>query len=335
MSASKRTFEIQLEPAQLAFKLDRQATRNLVLNAGRRGGWHKQLWWWLARFRNAESLQAVGELDKTKLKSKIGPSVIYIEMDELISTWRDIDKDDVGTVAGELMGKYKTEGPGEGDIQNSCRLGLAMEQVAEKYGLAGVSHLCQHLIHVQTGTTPCYAATRLIDKGVMVTCEGDIGNLVMMCLIHQLTGEPAVFVEWGMYDAKENAMLLVHHGAGSPKLAKSDSDVTITPTGEKWGFKGTGASFRYMGKPGPVTLASIIHDAEGWRMLITGGEVVDVPCRPYFGQQFMVKVDMPVQEYLAALCRKGVTHHAILSYGNLRPQLQQAANLLDMEQFLL
>ena len=82
-----------------------------------------------------------------------------------------------------------------------------------------------------TGTTPCYAATRLIDKGIMVTCEGDIANLACMCLIHQLTGDVACFVEWGMYDVNHNAMLLVHHGAGSPHLAKSNCDVCITPTG--------------------------------------------------------------------------------------------------------
>ncbi len=275
------------------------------------------------------------EIDKTRLKSKLGPNVVYIEMGDLLSIWRDVADNEAKALTTDIMSKYTASGPGEEDINNACRLGLAMEKVADKYQLSGLSHLCQHLIHVETGTTPCYAATRLIDKGIMVTCEGDIANLACMCLVHQLTGEVACFVEWGMYDVNHNAMLLVHHGAGSPQLAKSNCDVCITPTGEKWGFKGTGASFRFMGKPGPVTLSSLIDDAQGWRMLITGGEAIDVPVRPYYGQQFMVKVDKPVEEYVEALCRKGVTHHAILSYGDLTARLQQVTRLLDIKEFRL
>jgi len=256
------------------------------------------------------------ELDKTKLKSKIGPNVIYIEMAELLSTWEDVKDEETGALASDLMSTYKIDGPAENDIQCGCRLGLAMEKLAEKYNLSGISHLCQHLIHVETGTTPCYASARLIENGIMVTCEGDIGNLVTMCMMHLLTGDVSVFLEWAMYDVKENAMLITHHGAGTPRLAKSAKDVEITPTGEKWGFKGTGASFRYVGKPGRVTLASIIDEKDGWKMFISGGETLDVPCRPYWGEQFMVKVDMPVEKYLEALCREGVTHHVILTYGD-------------------
>lgn len=156
-----------------------------------------------------------------------------------------------------------------------------------------------------------------------------------MCLVHELTKDVACFVEWGMYDVKENAMLMVHHGAGTPKMAKSNCDVCLTPTGEKWGFKGTGASFRFMGKPGPVTITSIIHDLDDWRLLISKGQALDVPCRPYFGQQFMVQVDMPVRQYLESLCRQGVTHHAILSYGDIRPNLEQASRLMGLKQFRL
>ena len=275
------------------------------------------------------------EIDKTKLKATFGPNVIYIEIAELISTWRNIKDDEAANLSRDIMSKYTCTGPAAQDIENSCRLGLAMEKLAEKYDLAGLSHLCQHLIHVETGTTPCYAATRLIDKGVMVTCEGDIANLACMCLVHKLTKDVACFVEWGMYDTRENAMLMVHHGAGTPQMAKSNCDVCITPTGEKWGFKGTGASFRFMGRPGDVTLSSVINDLNGWRMFISKGRAIDVPCRPYFGQQFMIKFDMPIKEYVESLCSHGVTHHAILSYTDTTKKLTQAAKLLDINQFLL
>ena len=275
------------------------------------------------------------ELDKTKLKAAIGPSVVYLELNELLALCQDVPQEEATRVAEDLAIKYTVAGPQPQDLSNSCRLGLAMEKLAKKHNLSGISHLCQHLIHVETGTTPCYAAARLTEKGIMVTCEGDIGNLVCMCLIHELTNDIPCFFEWGMYDVKENARLLGHRGSGSPSLAKSDAAVSIPPTGEKWGFAGSGASFRYMGKPGTVTMASLIEDQEGWKMLITGGEALDVPCRPFWGQQFMVKVDLPVKKFLETICREGVTHHGILVYGDWREELQKAVTLMGIRSFIV
>jgi L-arabinose isomerase len=275
------------------------------------------------------------ELDKTMLKSKIGANVFYIELEELISVWKDVEAKEGEEVAKQIMSQFVADGPKQNDVSKACRLGIAMEKLADKYKLHGLSHLCQHFIHVVTETTPCYANSRLIEKGIMVTCEGDIGNLVSMCILHQLTGDVAYHGEWGMFDVKENAMLFIHHGAGSPRLAKSSSDVNITPTGERWGFTGEGTSFRYVGKPGPVTLSSLIFDKDGWKMLITGGEVIEVPCRPYWGEQFTIKVDRPVKEYLECLCREGVTHHAAMVYGDVRWKLEKLADLLQVRKFIL
>jgi len=49
----------------------------------------------------------------------------------------------------------------------------------------------------------------------------------------------------------------------------------------------------------------------------------------------MVRVDVPVERYLEALCRRGITHHAILTYGDLRAKLQKVADLLDIRTFVL
>ncbi|HEB30528.1 MAG TPA: hypothetical protein ENI15_06595 [Spirochaetes bacterium] len=275
------------------------------------------------------------EMDKTKLKSEIGPNVTYLEVSELVSIWNEIEGKKAAELAEKARSMYKVEGPDSNDMKNACRLGLAMEKLAQKYKLDGLSHLCQHLIHVQTGTTPCYGVGHLTERGIMATCEGDLGNLVSMCILHFLTDDIPCFFEWGMYDVKEDAMLLVHHGGSSPLLARDPGEVTITPTGEKWGFKGKGASYRYMGKPGYLTIMSLIDDKDGWKMLISGGEALDSKVRPFYGHQFMVRMKSPVKDYLYALCSEGVTHHGALVYGDVRDRLEKVASLLNIRTFFL
>jgi L-arabinose isomerase len=273
------------------------------------------------------------EIDKTLFKATIGPNVVYLELHELIETWKGVSESAGQVIARDLIGKYKREGPEEADITNACRLGIAMEKLAIEHRLDGLAHLCQHFLHVATGTTPCLPNAQLIDKGIMVTCEGDIGNLAMMCILNRLTGTAVHHGEFGMYDLKEDALLFVHHGAGSPALARKAEEVTITPTGEKWGFQGNGASFRYTGKPGKVTLASFTYDPSGWKMMIAGGEAIEVPLRPYYGEQFTIRFEKPVKDWLYRLCREGVTHHAALVYGDVRKELRLLADLLHVRQF--
>ena len=275
------------------------------------------------------------EIDKTMFKATIGPNVIYVELQELMDLWEKTSEDEGRDLARDLLKRYQTEGTAEGDIRNACRLGLAMEKLAEEHRLDGISHLCQHFLHVATKTTPCLANARLIEKGVMVSCEGDIGNLAIMCVLHRLSGDAVHHGEFGMYDVKENALLFVHHGAGSPRLAKSDDSVSITPTGEKWGFEGAGASFRYAGKPGTVTLSSLIYDREGWKLLVSVGEVLEVPVRPFYGEQFTIRFEKPIKEWLYALCMEGSTHHAALVYGDFEKELSCLSRLLGIRNIVL
>ncbi len=274
------------------------------------------------------------ELDKTSFKSRIGPNVIYVELNDLLNVWEKIPAAEGDRLASKVLSQYRLEGPNDADVRNACRLGLAMERLASMYSLDGISHLCQHFLHLATGTTPCYANSMLIDKGVMVSCEGDIGNLAMMCVLHALTGGPVHHGEFGMYDVTTDTLLFMHHGSGSPQFAARAADVRITPTGERWGFKGAGASFRYVAKPGPVTLTSLLCDRDGWKMMITGGEVVEAPLRPFYGEQFNIRLNLPVKDWLYRLCREGVTHHAALAYGDVRRELVWLADLLKVRKFV-
>jgi len=278
------------------------------------------------------------EIDKTMFKASIGPNVIYLELEELMDLWRETD-DSVGNErALELIGKYRMEETGEKDICNACRLGAAMEKLVERYGLDGISHLCQHFLHVATKTTPCLSNAQLIEKGILVTCEGDIGNLAIMCVLHGLSGSAVHHGEFGMYDLHENALLFVHHGAGAPSLAKNSGAVSITPTGERWGFEGAGASFRYTGKPGTVTISSLICGTDGWKLLISVGKTLDVPVlpvRPYYGEQFTIRFEKPVKEWLYELCMGGFTHHAALVYGDFKKELLYLSRLLRIRAVVL
>ena len=109
----------------------------------------------------------------------------------------------------------------------------------------------------------------------------------------------------------------------------------ITATPEQWGFEGSGFSYEFTYDAGEVTFGHFIRDAEGWRMLISGGEILDVPAMPICDCSLVVKLERPIKEYVEILTKRGFPHHCIAVRGDVRKQLGQLADLMGMKQVLI
>jgi len=275
------------------------------------------------------------EWDKTKVKWKLGPNIFYIEISELLDLLDKVPPSDTKKLVEELKKKYKVNEITDEDIAKACRLSIALERLVSRFKLNALSHLCQWYLHCRADAPPCFGCSMLNEQGIMTTCEGDIGTLVAMCILNMLTEGPAFFGEWSLFDEQENSILIGHHGLGNPKLASDSSEIKLTSHFENWGYTGAGLAFEFIGKPGRVTMASLIDDVEGMRMLITGGESLDVPTRPMHTAHYIIKVERPVREYLELLLKKGVSHHVAIVHGDVREELEYVADLLGIGKFVL
>jgi L-arabinose isomerase len=78
-------------------------------------------------------------------------------------------------------------------------------------------------------------------------------------------------------------------------------------------------------------MSHVIRDANGWRMLISAGEIVDLPALPIHDCSLLVKIERPILEYVEMLTRAGFAHHAITVRGDVRSQLGKLADLMGIE----
>lgn len=117
--------------------------------------------------------------------------------------------------------------------------------------------------------------------------------------------------------------------AFDPTQARQQS-VQLTPTAEQWGLEGTGCSLWFVPTPGPCTIAHFVQHADGWRMFVTGGELLDLDPLPINDVHAMVRVERPVTEFTELLVKAGVPHHAITVRGDVRRELHQLAELMGM-----
>jgi L-arabinose isomerase len=273
------------------------------------------------------------EYDKTKIKGGLGPEVMNIQIDHLLDQWSQATPNDpdVCRMLDRVQTDYEVVGVGAADLENAVRIAVALERLVERFRIDGLAVLCQHFLEAKLKATPYLGLSELHRTGACpATSEGDVVGLIMMKILKHLTGNMPFFVEWSEFDIERNAWMMLGHGFGDPTQANHGKP-RLTPAAEQWGLEGTGCSVSFAALPGRCTMAHFIDDAQGWRMVITGGEILDLPTMPINDTHLIVKADRPVIEYTEDLVKAGIPHHAMTVRGDVRKELMQLAALMKME----
>jgi L-arabinose isomerase len=218
------------------------------------------------------------------------------------------------------------------DILRSARLGIALQDLIQRYKLNGLVLLGQHLIEVKANAS-CYLGLSEIlsgDQAIAVT-EGDVLGCIMSKVLKDFTGHTPFFGEWEEIDTSLNAVMLLGHGFLDPREGRSDRPVFIKPACENWGFEGNSVGFEASYPPGPITMTHAIQDTRGWRLLISEGELLDTPPMKINESSMVVKVEKPARQYFEELMRLGFSHHSIAVPGKVGRQLECLARQLDLE----
>lgn len=278
------------------------------------------------------------EYDKTMIKGKLGPHVMNIQISHLLDLWEETnpEEESVRTLVERVNSDYEVKGLGPGDITNAARFAVALRKLVEKFRLDAIALLGQHYVEAKTKTTSYLGVAELLNEGrVMAVTEGDVPGLIMMKIMRHLTKRTPFFGEWGEFDIFRNAMLIMGHGYLAPNEAKKGLPIRARPTPEQWGYEGHGFSFELTMNPGLATIGHIINDIHGWRMLISGGEIMDINPLPCGECTVLVKLERPVKEYVEQLVKSGFPHHSIVVVGDVRHQLEQLADLMGVEKVFL
>ena len=273
------------------------------------------------------------EIDKTKLKGAVGPNILYIDTSHFINIWKKITEKEVTKYQREIekeipIKKYKIT---DEDIKKSLGVGIALKKLVLRFNLDGITILGQHHLEIASRASTDFSHHTVEKMGCMHTCEGDMGNLTMKKILYLLSNSLPVFLEWTAFNESSNTLLLTHHGVVDPILASDIKKCRWTPSPEKWDFTGNGLSIEYCAKAGEVTLASLIDEKDGWKILISEGECVEMEPKPCFAPQFYFKPKMRVTEYIEKIMQEGVSHHVCLVYGNYVEQMELLADYLNIK----
>lgn len=275
------------------------------------------------------------EIDKTKIKGVFGPNVLYLDVSHLLKIWEKLEDKEIEDFISVL--KEDIPAPMEivthEDMKKSVGVGIAVQKLIKRFGIDALTLLGQHHVEVSTRASADFSFYCAEKMNCMTTHEGDLANLVMKYILNYISGKLPVFLEWTAFDKKSDTMLLTHHGVVDPVIHAADmSKCRWTPSPEKWDFTGNGLSIEYCSKPGKVTLASIINEENGWKILISSGECMELHQCPSYAPQFYFKHDKyEVTDYIQRILNEGVAHHICLVYGDYTEELKLYADYINVK----
>lgn len=258
---------------------------------------------------------------------RLGPQVIHLSLADLLDRYESVNREVAVKDVEELERKVGGVERSKKDLINAVRMYYALKELSNLHELDAITVRCWPELREQRGLIPCYGLSRLSDEGVLGVCECDVLGAAAQLITYWLTGVPSFNGDLRAIYPEENAIGLWHCGAASTKLSTGFSSIHVRSHAQV----GVGVTMEFPLKPGRVTITRITRPLNGrFKILIAGGEVLPLPPQER-GNPAKIKLDVPIDHFLDALVKGGVEHHLIMTYGDLRRELELISMILDLD----
>ena len=148
--------------------------------------------------------------DAATVKRVWGPTLVPLELDELVEGRQAAPEADVEALAEDLAaGATEVREPTPADRRDVARVFLALERLVAEHRLDALTVRCFDLVLNQR-TTGCFALAQLLDGGVVAGCEGDVVCTVGMLWARALLGATPWMANPADLDPERNTLWLAH-----------------------------------------------------------------------------------------------------------------------------
>lgn len=196
-----------------------------------------------------------------------------------------------------------------------AKLGAALDSMIATYGLECIALRCWMEIEEKLRVSPCVLLSEMNDRGLVASCELDVGNAVFMHALSCAADAPATCLDWNNnYGDDEDKCILFHCGP-VPRSMMTDkgriAEHAILAT-----TMGPGCSFGCnVGriKPSPMTYGSLLTRDGNLLAFVGEGEFTADPIPDnFFGCAGVVRIP-EMQDMLQQIGYEGFRHHVSIT----------------------
>lgn len=271
--------------------------------------------------------------DLTRHAGVFGCHFELLEMDQLQLLWEEVDD----ATLNDKLDQFATEfdvAPecSSAELRRAARTSSALDRLVSNHQLGSLAYYHEGApgsALESLGTSIIAGSSLLTAHHVPVAGEGEIKNVQAMKILDAF-GAGGSFSEFYAMDFDDDVVLLGHDGPGHVAIAQGR--VKLVPLPVFHGKPGCGLSIQMSVKHGPVTLLSVVEDANGQlSLLVAEGESKAGPILELGNTNSRYAFSIGARSFIDKWCRAGPSHHCAIGIGHIAPKLEKLAALKQIE----
>jgi L-arabinose isomerase len=270
--------------------------------------------------------------DLTQVSITFGCHVEHIEVDELSALRTTVNSSEIADRIADFKDQLDIQPDcSEEELARAARTSVALDRLAELHDLHSLAYYYMGRgvpENEETMSSIILGTSLLTARGIPVAGEYEVKNVLAMKILDEL-GAGGSFTEYYALDLNLDHVLMGHDGPGH--IAIAESKTRVRPLTVYHGKVGKGLSVEMTVKHGPVTLLSVVDDAEsGFKLLVAEGECVPGPVLRIGNTNSHYRFALGAKAFVEAWNVEGPAHHCAVGIGQQASKLKKLGALLQI-----
>jgi len=271
--------------------------------------------------------------DLTKQYAYFGGHIELLEVEELVAFRKRVTAEAKQQRVDLFYEKFDVQNDcSREDLENAAITSVALDKLVDHYKLGSLAYY-----YKGTGNSENENAiasiilgnSLLTASGVPVAGEYEIKNVQAMKIMDSF-GAGGSFTEYYAMDFKDDVVLMGHDGPGH--IAIAEGKTKVRPLKVYHGKVGKGLSVEMSVKNGPVSLLSVVDQANGKLMFLGAeGESVAGPVLQIGNTNSRYKFSIGARKFVNDWNSHGPAHHCAVGVGHISSKIEKLGALLSMD----
>jgi L-arabinose isomerase len=270
--------------------------------------------------------------DVTMVSIVFGTHIEILEVDELSGLGCEVKEADIVRRVEEFHDAFDVQPdcPPQ-ELRRAARTSVALDAFVARHCLDAMAYYYKgsgNAANEDTMSSIILGTSLLTARHIPVAGEYEVKNALAMKIMDSL-GAGGSFTEFYAMDFDDDLVLMGHDGPGH--IAISQGKTKVRPLTVYHGKVGNGLSVEMSVKHGPVTLLSVVEDADAhFKLLVAEGECVAGTILTIGNTNSRYRFPLGARRFVNDWNVQGPAHHCAVGVGHMAATLHKIAALMEI-----